>query len=93
MNDLQNQPEHGQNHGNHTYTIVVNGQKKPVVGDRLTFEQVVALDPGLIKGPNVVYTVTYKRGHGEKPEGTLSEGETVKLKEGMIFNVTATDKS
>ena len=28
-----------------------------------------------------------------KPEGTLVEGDDVKIKDGMIFNVTATDKS
>jgi Multiubiquitin len=27
---------------------------------------------------------------GNKPEGTLVEGGTVKIKDGMIFNVTAT---
>jgi len=32
-------------------------------------------------------------GHGSKPEGTLVEGDTVKVKEGMIFNVARTDKS
>ncbi len=59
----------------------------------LTFAQVVALAPDLPTGPNVIFTVTFKRGHGNKPEGTLTEGETVKVKEGMIFNVTATLQS
>ena len=40
-----------------------------------------------------MFTVTYTRGEGHKPQGTLVEGETVKVKDGMIFNVTATDKS
>ena len=44
-------------------------------------------------GENIVFTVTYKRGHGNKPEGTLAAGQTVKAKDGMIFNVTRTDKS
>lgn len=35
----------------------------------------------------------YRRGEGNKPEGSLVQGETVKIKDGMIFNVTATDKS
>lgn len=78
----------------HSYTVVVNGQQKTVETDELTFDQVVALafDP-VPSGPNVMFTVTYRRGHGEKPEGTLTEGESVKVKEGMIFDVTATDKS
>jgi hypothetical protein len=41
----------------------------------------------------IIYTVTYRKGDGHKPEGTLTEGERVKVKDGMIFNVTATDKS
>ena len=74
--------------------IVVNGREKPVTGKELTYAEVVALafdNPPT--GPNVVITITYRRGHGEKPEGMLSEGETVKIKKGMVFNVTATDKS
>ncbi len=53
---------------------------------RLAFEDAVLNE-------TTVYTVTYKRGLGNKPEGTLVEGDTVKVKEGMIFNVARTDKS
>lgn len=76
------------------YEIVVNGRTKIVTTNELSFEQVLqlAFDP-VPSGPNWVFTVTYRRGHGHKPEGTLSPGETVKVKDGMIFNVTATDKS
>ena len=48
---------------------------------------------GLPSGPNTIFTVTYRRGEGKKPEGTLVDGESVKVKDGMIFNVTATNKS
>jgi hypothetical protein len=78
----------------HETTIIVNGREKVVASKELTFDQVVALaydNPP--SGPNWVFTVTYRRGHGQKPEGSLVEGGTVKVKEGMIFNVTATDKS
>jgi hypothetical protein len=76
------------------YTIVVNGRQKVVTKKELSFGEVAALafDPPPT-GPNFVFTVTYRRGEGNKPEGSLIEGETVKVKEGMIFNVTATDKS
>lgn len=75
------------------FTIIVNGREKVVTTKEISFAQVVAL-ANLPSGPNIVYTVTYRRGgEGNKPEGTLVEGETVKVKEGMIFNVTATDKS
>lgn len=77
-----------------TVTVVVNGQQKTVEKEDLTFNEVVALafDP-VPTGENTMFTITYRRGHGNKPEGTLTEGESVKAKEGMIFDVTATDKS
>ncbi|HZT17061.1 MAG TPA: multiubiquitin domain-containing protein [Gaiellaceae bacterium] len=84
----------GHEGAHHSYTIVVNGQQKTVEAGELSFDQVVALafDP-VPTGPNVMFTITYRRGHGDKPEGTLTEGQSVKVKDGMIFDVTATDKS
>jgi len=77
------------------FTIYLNGRARQVAAkELLTFDEVVALafeNPA--KGPNIVYTVTYRRGEGNKPEGTLVEGESVKVRDGMIFNVTRTDKS
>lgn len=76
------------------FTIVVNGREKEVVQRELTFTELVgfAFD-GTPTNGNTIYTITYRRGEGNKPEGTLVEGESVKVKDGMIFNVTATDKS
>jgi len=75
--------------------IVVNGRRKHVQAmEHITFDEVVRLayeNPPT--GPMVIFTVTYKRGHGQKPEGSLQPGQSVRVKEGMIFNVTATDKS
>src|SRR5262245_28921761 len=91
MNDQDKQdanPGH-----NKTVTIIINGREREFSGSEISFEQAVELanlGPG---GETIVFTVTYKRGHGNKPEGTLVSGETVKVKEGMIFNVTRTDKS
>lgn len=84
-----------QDHGHDKeFTIIVNAQEKQVTGKELTFEQVVNLAfPGGPQGGNRVYTVTYRRGEGNKPEGSLIAGESVKIKKGMIFNVAATDKS
>ena len=73
-------------------TIVVNGRPKTVAAKTLSFDEIVALS-GLPTGPNVVFTITYRRGHSERPEGTLDQGDTVRVKDAMIFNVTATDKS
>lgn len=75
-------------------TIIVNGRKKVVTKTALSFEEVVSLGFDTPPtGQNIVFTVTYRRGVDSKPEGTLSSGETIKIREGMIFNVTATDKS
>lgn len=75
-------------------TIIVNAREKQVEKDDITFEEVVdlAFDPKPV-GENVLFTVTYRRGQGNKPEGSLLAGQSVKVKDGMIFNVTATDKS
>ena len=81
-------------HEEQTVTVVVNGTAKQVPKkESLTFQEVVALADGLPAGPNIEYTITYRRGHGDKPEGSLVPGGDVKVKEGMIFNVTATDRS
>jgi hypothetical protein len=77
-----------------TITVIVNGRKKEAPGRVLTFMQVVALafDP-VPSGPDWVFTVTYRKAAGKPHEGTLTEGETVTVRNGTIFNVTATNKS
>lgn len=76
------------------FTIVVNAREKTFTGREISFNQVVELAFGSVSpNPNIVYTVTYKRGEGNKPEGSMETGDTVKVKDGMIFNVTQTDKS
>jgi hypothetical protein len=93
MSNSNDNKHEGQGHDKE-YTIIVNGRQKVVTAKELSFAEIVALafdtPPS---GPNILFTVTYRRGEGNKHEGTLVEGETVKIKDGMIFNVTATDKS
>lgn len=91
---MNNPDQHrNQGHGHkEQFTIIVNGREKVVTEKEMSFAEIVAL-ANLPTGPNIVFTVTYRRGEGNKPEGTLVEGDTVKIKDGMIFNVTATDKS
>lgn len=74
--------------------IVVNGQKKDVAGKEIGYRDVVAIAFENPWGnPNIIYTVTYTRGQDDKPQGTLVDGQSVKVKKGMVFNVTRTDKS
>jgi hypothetical protein len=39
-----------------------------------------------------IYTMTFKKG-AEKREGSMVLGDDVRIKSGVIFNVTTTDKS
>jgi hypothetical protein len=73
--------------------IFVNTLPKAFAGKLITYEQVVGLADGLITGPNVYYSVTYRKGPEANPEGSLVQGSSVKVKKGMTFNVRATDKS
>ena len=78
----------------HIFTIIVNGREKPWNEKNISFEQVVILAFGnYMDNGATVYTVTYKRGHEPKPEGTMVKGDIIRVKNKMIFNVTATDKS
>lgn len=78
-----------------TVTIIINGRAKTVTkNDTLTFEEVVSLafeNPQT--GDGIQYTVQYSRGEGNKPSGSLVEGQSVKVKDGMEFDVTATNRS
>ncbi len=75
-------------------TVIVNGREKTVEGKELTYGELLALafDP-VPTGELICFSVSYRRGQGNKPEGTLDEGESIKIKDGMIFNVSFTDKS
>jgi hypothetical protein len=76
------------------FTIIVNGQKRVVTTKTVTFEEIVKLAfPTPPPGTNILYTVSYEDGPRKNPQGSMKEGQSVKVKNGMIFNVTATDKS
>ena len=78
-----------------TVTIYVNGRPKewPKNAD-ISFEQVIALGfDNPPSGDGVQFTVQYTRGQGNKPAGSLLEGQSVKVKDGMEFDVTPTNRS
>ncbi len=79
---------------NKKVTIVVNGTPKRTDRETLSFDDVVAFAfPDPPTGEFICFTMTYRGGGGRKPEGSLVEGGSVKIKEGTVFNVTVTDKS
>lgn len=76
------------------FIIIVNGQKKTVTTRTVTFDEIVKLAfPTPPPGANILYTVSYEDGPRVNPQGSLKEGQSVKVKNGMIFNVSATDRS
>ncbi|MEJ7623806.1 MAG: multiubiquitin domain-containing protein [Pyrinomonadaceae bacterium] len=82
-------------HEPHTTTIYVNGTPKLVdKKDELTYDDIVHLafeTPPT--GADILITITYHKGDNQKPEGSLVPGGKVKAKEGMEFDVTATNRS
>ena len=76
------------------YEIIVNGRAKVVKLKELSFFDIVKLAFGeVISDGQKIYTMTFKKGVDARPEGNLVEGDIVKIKKGVIFNVSATDKS
>ena len=74
--------------------IIVNGREKAWCEKSISFEKVVELAfDNFVNNGSTIYTVTYKRGIESKPEGTMVSNDVVRVKNKMIFNVTATDKS
>ncbi|MEO6228544.1 MAG: multiubiquitin domain-containing protein [Ferruginibacter sp.] len=75
-------------------TIIVNGTSHEEEKDEVSYKEVVTLAfPDFPQHPERTYSVTYKNGHGNKPEGILSPGESVKVKDRMIFYVKHTGQS
>ena len=74
--------------------IIINGRDYFTEKDELTFDEVVdRAYPDGGRGELISYTVLFYEGGGREAEGGLKEGDTVKVKEGTVFNVTRTDRS
>jgi hypothetical protein len=88
------QGEHFHSGKDRKFRIIVNLEEKVVTKKVLTFWEVVRLAyPPSADGPQVVYTITFKKAAGPRREGTLEEGQKVEIKNGTIFNVRRTDRS
>ena len=92
--------ECGIKHGHHVHCppqaviIIVNTREKKWGKKEISFEEVVVLAFGAYStDPDVVYTVKYSRGPEHHREGSLVKGHSVKVKWGMVFDVTQTNKS
>jgi hypothetical protein len=78
-----------------TVEIIVEGTSHQwPKNEDITYAQVVTLEvPTYPQNPQIIYSVKYKNGHGSKPEGILTPGGSVKVKEGMFFYVSETGDS
>lgn len=78
--------------GRKSHKIIVNGRPREVHEDELSYNQVVklAFPDGPFDG-SVLFTVSYANPHGH--DGTLAEGQSVKVKDRMSFNVGKTNRS
>lgn len=74
--------------------IMVNGIVKEWDRRKITFKDVIDLAYGeYIDLPTMVYTVAYEDGPRPNPEGSMLKGDSVFIKNKMIFHATQTDKS
>jgi hypothetical protein len=74
------------------YTIFVNGRPRTVTSHRLGYAQVVELAfPDDPKDGSILYTISYANPHGK--DGTLAEGQSVTVRDGMSFTVGHSNRS
>ena len=82
----------GESKQHHKFEIIVNAQKRPWNEERITYEQVVDLAfPS--HAATEMFTVQYSHGPQDNRQGTLAQGQSVEVKNEMIFNVTPTVQS
>ncbi|RYG46385.1 MAG: hypothetical protein EOO01_16265 [Chitinophagaceae bacterium] len=75
-------------------TLIVNAREKMWNKRTITFEEVVFLQYGPTDpNPQITYSVLYKNGPRQNPEGMMTEGETLFVKDKMNFHVSKTNQS
>ena len=85
--------KHG-HHVHHGVVIIVNTREKRWAKKEISYDQLVILAFGTISpDPDIVYTIKFSKGPEGNRQGSLVKGKSVKVKCGMIFDVTPTNKS
>ncbi len=86
--------EDGHGHEKKDVVLIVDGTPHPWIKGDISYVEVVTLEfPDFPQHPEISYSVKYKHGPGEKPEGTLSPGSSIKIKNKMRFYVSQTGQS
>ena len=79
---------------NKVFNIIVNTRPKTFNEKEIAFKQVVQLAyENPVFNEIIEYSVSYSKGEDKKPKGTLTEGESVHVKEGMVFDVERANRS
>lgn len=74
--------------------IIVNAREDIVHQHRISYGQVVKLAYPTPPSPEVIgYIVTFYKGPEHHPQGDLTEGMSVRIRNGMVFNVTPNNRS
>lgn len=74
------------------YTIKVNGRDRTVTDKKQSYRSIATIAYPDANFDQFLYTITFFKGESGH-EGDLVEGETVNVKDGMVFNVRRSDKS
>lgn len=78
----------------HHFSIIVNAREKGWHHETISFEEVVELAfDTYMEHEAKGYTVKYSKGHEPKPDGLMSKGSKLHVKNKMNFIVTTTDRS
>jgi hypothetical protein len=87
---MENAANNGSVHQEIEVEIVVNGKKVKADSGFITYEQIAALAK---KRADFIYTCTYCHGWPHDYQGTLSPGDRVRVKKGMMFDIMDTSRA
>jgi len=75
-------------------TIFVNTEEHEVDKGEVSYEELVQIAlPDSANDPDKGFTISYRRGPSANEQGSLAPGQSVKVKNRMIFDVTSTTRS
>lgn len=78
---------------NKEYSIIINGRQVTTTEHKLTYDQILQLAKIPANGATTLFIITFERGPHGNSEGTISIGGNIVIKDGMVFNVSTTNKS
>lgn len=81
-----------ENHGKDKKSIIIDGTPYEWVKEVIFFEEVITLRYGKYDS-SIIYSLTYEDGPKENRDGVLKVGQSVTIKNKMIFHATSGIKS